>query len=94
MTVAFEIQSVCECQALLTAELDEQQQVIRGFALPHLPGALHSRTPETAPANSVGAPADRFDVVWQCPVCGRNTLRTFHAASLRRSGDGTKAATA
>lgn len=87
MTAAFEIQTVCECQALLTAELDEQFQVLRGFAVPHVswPGA--GRVAETAPANSVGAPSDRFDVAWQCPVCGRNTLRTFHAASARRIPD-------
>jgi hypothetical protein len=32
---------------------------------------------ERAPANSVTGKGERFDVVWQCPFCGRNTLRSF-----------------
>jgi hypothetical protein len=71
------IQSVCECQAILQAELGADRLVLRGWA--------SSRgEDEPAPANTVGKPAERFDVVWQCPLCGRNTLRTFHEGALQR----------
>ncbi len=73
MTQPHRIQSVCECQALLEAELDEQRLVLRGWA--RRPGGV----PERAPANSIGH-GDRIDVAWQCPLCGRNTLRSFHLA--------------
>ena len=76
MSSAFEIQTVCECQALLGAELNEERQVLRGWASQR--GAS-----EPAPANNVGS-GERFDVAWQCPWCGRNTLRTFYAGALRR----------
>jgi len=79
MTATFEIQTVCECQALLEAQLNDQRQVLRGFASRGI-----SREP--APANSVGAGDERFDVAWKCPLCGRNTLRTFHRGALRRVG--------
>jgi len=73
MSAAQRIQSVCECQALLEAELDEQGLVLHGWA--RRPGGPKER----APANSVGH-GERFDVAWQCPLCGRNTLRSFHSA--------------
>lgn len=78
MGEGYRIQSMCECQALLEAELDEGRQVIKGWA--HMRGD----EPEPAPANSIGASEDRFDVAWQCPICGRNTLRSFYAGALRR----------
>jgi hypothetical protein len=74
MSAAHRIQSVCECQALLEAELDEQKLVLQGWA--RRPGG----TKERAPANNVGR-GERVDVVWQCPICGRNTLRSFHFPS-------------
>jgi hypothetical protein len=74
----FRIQSVCECQALLEADLDEDRQVVHGWA--HVRG--HER--ELAPANSIGAANERFDVAWQCPICGRNSLRSFYAGALER----------
>lgn len=77
MNVAYKIQSACECQVLLEAELDEQRLVVSGTA-------TRGKDVESAPANSVGADADRFDVVWHCPFCGRNTLRTFYAGALQR----------
>lgn len=77
MNVAYKIQSACECQVLLEAELDEQRLVVSGTA-------TRGKDVESAPANSVGAAADRFDVVWHCPFCGRNTLRTFYAGALQR----------
>ncbi len=77
MAAVYRIQSVCECQALLEAELDEHRLVLAGSAR-RAGGAR-----EVAPANSVGG-GERFDVVWQCPMCGRNTLRSFDAAGLSR----------
>jgi hypothetical protein len=76
MSTAFEIQTVCECQALLEAELNEERQVLSGWA-------SYRGVREHAPANTLGG-GDRFDVAWKCPWCGRNTLRTFHLGALRR----------
>jgi len=74
----FLISSRCECQATLTATLDEHRHVIVGWA--KLRGAS-----ERAPAHSINAHLERFDVGWLCPFCGRNTLRTFYAGALRRA---------
>ena len=78
MAAAYEIQTVCECQALLGAELNESKQVLAGWARPRVGSER-----EPAPANSVDADGDRFDVVWQCPMCGRNSLRSFYQGALR-----------
>ncbi|MEM1031931.1 MAG: hypothetical protein AAGN82_16405 [Myxococcota bacterium] len=77
MTVAYRVQSACECQAVLEADLDEHRLVLRGTA-------RRGRDSERAPANSVEAGSSRFDVVWRCPFCGRNPLRTFYAGALAR----------
>jgi len=79
MPASYSIQSVCECQAILEAELDENRLVVSGWA--RRPGGER----ESAPANSVGSDAERFDVVWQCPFCGRNTLRVFYQGALHAS---------
>ena len=68
--------SRCECQAILTAILDDKRQVLEGSA--HLHGAK-----EKAPAHSIGAAQQSFDIGWLCPFCGRNTLRTFFGGALR-----------
>jgi hypothetical protein len=73
----FTIQTVCECQALLHAELDAKKQVLGAWI-------SYGGERENAAANAVGAPAERFDVSWACPRCGRNTLRTFYEGALRR----------
>lgn len=73
--MAYRVQSVCECQALLEAELDEQRLVLAGYA--RKAGGAR----EKAPATSIGR-AERFDIAWHCPVCGRSTLRSFDAAAL------------
>lgn len=75
--VVYRIQSVCECQGLLEAELDGHHNVVTGWVKRR--GAR-----EIAPANAVAPERDRFDVVWQCPLCGRNTLRTFYRGALQR----------
>jgi hypothetical protein len=72
---AYVIHSVCECQAALHAELDADRLVLRGWC-------SFRGEEEPAPANTVGKPGERFDVAWQCPRCGRNTLRTFYEGAL------------
>jgi hypothetical protein len=69
------VTSPCECQATLTAQLDAKRHVVAGYA-------RRGGAREIAPAHSIGADGDRFDVGWLCPFCGRNTLRTFYAGAL------------
>ena len=71
------VQSVCECEARLGADLDEQHLVIRGFARNGVP-----KKELVAPANTLGAGGERFDVTWFCPFCTRNVLRSFRASAL------------
>jgi hypothetical protein len=73
----YRVQSACECEALLEAELDERRHVLHGWT-------RRGGEVEPAPANSVHPERERFDIVWQCPVCGRNTLRLIHAGALER----------
>jgi hypothetical protein len=73
----FTVTSRCECQATLSAILDGKRQVISAGA------GLHGAT-ERAPAHAIGTSAERFDVAWMCPFCGRNTLRSFFTGALRR----------
>ena len=72
----FAADSRCECQARLTATLDEHRHVLEGWAISH--GAK-----ESAPAHSINAHLERFEVAWLCPFCNRNTLREFYAGALR-----------
>jgi hypothetical protein len=74
---AFVASSRCECQAYLSANLDEGRRVLSGSAF-----LLGSR--EKAPACSMSPEREVFDIGWQCPFCGRNVLRTFAAAALPR----------
>lgn len=67
----------CECQAFLSAELDEKRQPLAGWA-------MRGGARESAPAHSIHAELDRFDIGWLCNYCGRNTLRTFYAGALRK----------
>lgn len=71
------IQSVCECQARLGAELDEQRQVLRGWAKD-----IRRRETQSSPAHAIHPDRDMFDVAWFCPFCIRNTLRSFDASGL------------
>jgi hypothetical protein len=68
--------SRCECEATLVALLDDKRQVLDGSA------RFHGAT-EKAPAHTMGASQQSFDIGWLCPFCGRNTLRTFYAGALR-----------
>jgi hypothetical protein len=72
----FQATSRCECEARLTAILDDQHHVLEG-------SAIHRGARENAPAHSMNATLPHFDIGWLCPFCGRNTLRTFYAGALR-----------
>lgn len=70
------IRSVCECQARLGADIDEQLNALRGWA-------RDGRGRQVlAPATARRAGGSRFDVGWLCPLCMRNTLRSFDATAL------------
>jgi hypothetical protein len=70
------VESRCECQAKLVAELDEQRRVLRGIA-------RDARGRERlAPANTMLLDRPRFDVGFMCPFCTRNTLRSFDTEAL------------
>jgi hypothetical protein len=71
------IRSVCECQAELTATLDEHRFVLEGFAVNPF-----DKVRESAPAHTIHAERPHFDVGWLCPFCGRNALRSFSADAL------------
>jgi hypothetical protein len=71
------VYSVCECEARLGAELDEHRVAVRGWAKDPRRGREL-----VAPANVMHASGARFDVGWMCPLCTRNTLRSFDNTSL------------
>lgn len=83
------IQTRCECQARLSAILDESTLVVAG--------SVKTRNGETemAPANTIGAGGELFQVGWQCPLCLRNIVRSFYRGALSyvgASGDAPKKA--
>lgn len=67
------VQSVCECQAILEADLDDHRLVLSGWEIEA------DGTRQTAPAHSIDPDKLRFDVAWLCPACGRNTMCSFSA---------------
>ncbi len=72
------VESRCECQAQLVAELNEARTVVRGFVSDRARGREL-----LAPANATKKIGDKqVDVGWSCPVCTRNTLRTFNVETL------------
>ncbi len=71
------VQTVCECQARLGAELDEQQLALRGWAR-----CRHEQHAKAAPVTHMKGGGGNFQLGWACPCCGRNTLRSFHASAL------------
>jgi hypothetical protein len=77
---SFAANSQCECQAHLTAIVDEKHHVIAGTA------RRHGDT-ESAPAHAINPSQERFDIGWLCPFCGRNTMRSFHRDALRQLSD-------
>lgn len=74
------VTSRCECQAQLSAELDDQHHVLSGYS-------SRGGARESAPAHSINAAQDRFDIGWLCSFCGRNTLRSFYTGALRQISD-------
>ena len=70
------VESKCECQAKLVAELDEERRVLKGSARD---GRGRERL---APATAMHAKNGRFDVGFMCPFCTRNVLRSFEAETL------------
>ena len=68
------IHSACDCQAVLFATLDDQRLVHESWAVRGIR--------ERALAYSVHPEAERFDVVWSCPFCGRHSQRVFYAGAL------------
>lgn len=81
----FQATSRCECQARIEATLDEKRHVLEG-------SATRLGVRETAPAHSIGAERESFDIAWMCPFCGRNTLRAFSAGALRKLAPAPEAA--
>jgi len=69
MTVAV-LRSRCECQASLVADVTPDGRVLSGRA-------QQRGRDETAPATRTRAAGTLVDIGWQCPFCGRNTLRSF-----------------
>ncbi len=72
------VESRCECQAHLVAELNEARSVVRGFVVDSARGREIA-----APANATKKIDEKqVDVGWSCPMCTRNTLRTFNVETL------------
>jgi hypothetical protein len=73
------VESRCECQAQLVAELDEARTVVRGFVSDRARGREL-----TAPANAGKKLGEKqVEVGWSCPMCTRNTVRTFNVETLQ-----------
>lgn len=70
------IRTRCECQARLSALVSEDGTVIEGRV------KAKDESERIAPANAIGAGAEQFQVGWQCPHCGRNTVRSFYRGAL------------
>ena len=75
------VHSRCECQATLSADLDETHKVIEGWAFDS-----RKKKKLNAPAQNLGGDSANgehvFQVAWNCPCCTRNTLRMFHTEAL------------
>lgn len=69
------IRSVCECQARLVAEIDAGGRAANGRAQKQGEALV-------APTHALNNEDEYFDVGWQCPFCGRNTLRSFYRGAL------------
>ena len=71
------VQAPCECQGRLSATLDEAGRVLSGSA------RRGKGDEENAPATAINAGQAQFRIGWLCPLCGRNTLRSFERGALR-----------
>jgi hypothetical protein len=70
------VESRCECEAKLSADLDEERRAVRGWAKD-----VRGRE-RLAPATAMHGEGARFDVGFMCPFCTRNVLRSFEADAL------------
>lgn len=70
------IETPCECQGRLSARVDEHGRVSHGTA------RYGRGEPASAPATAINTGANQFRVAWLCPLCGRNTLRSFERGAL------------
>lgn len=70
------VQTRCECQGRLAAVIAESGTVLSGTV------RQGKEVPEFAPATAMGAGNEQFEVGWLCPLCGRNTLRSFYRGAL------------
>lgn len=71
-----EVQTRCECQGRLCAVISESGTVLSGTV------RQGKEAPELAPATAMGVGSDTFQVGWLCPLCGRNTMRSFYRGAL------------
>jgi hypothetical protein len=71
------VHSPCECQARLGAELDENKQVLKGWAVERRRG-----TKALAPALTINGAQAKFQIGWSCPFCIRNVTRSFDANGI------------
>jgi hypothetical protein len=72
------VKSVCECQGQLSAELNEARHVLKGWVVD-----ARRKRELPAPCHSMAADSDYFQLGWLCPLCGRNTLRSFYVGALQ-----------
>ncbi len=70
------VQTPCECQGSLEAIVDEAGIVLSGSA------CVGKGEREVAPATAIDAGKEQFQVGWLCPLCGRNTVRSFCVSAL------------
>lgn len=70
-----QVQTRCECQAVLTADVDASGRVQAGRT------RLYGED-ELAPATGMNVGHDQFQVGWLCNICGRNTVRSFYRGAL------------
>ncbi|HXS16526.1 MAG TPA: hypothetical protein VN764_05040 [Polyangiaceae bacterium] len=66
----------CECQTKLSALVGADGIVTGGTA------KSRDGQERNAPATAMGAGMEQFQVGWLCPVCGRNTVRSFYKGAL------------
>jgi len=70
------VRTVCECQAFLLAELDEQLNVVSGTCEDSRGRITH------APSSKAFVSKGQMGITFACPVCSRNALRTFSLAKF------------
>lgn len=69
------LQSRCECQTRLRAQVSESGTVLGGTAI--FQGQSYD-----APATGMNVGHSQFQVGWLCTFCGRNVVRSFYRGAL------------